>query len=132
MEARNLTADERAILDLLLTREFAGRDSLLVQAATVQTMGLCCTCGCPSFSLKPDTALAAAEVAERMPSDAHGTDPGGNLVGVLLFVDDGYLSEVEVFNYEGTDFAGLPDTSALKLSEWSEPNETGGRHLLNP
>jgi len=50
----------------------------------------------------------------------------------LLFVDDGYLSEVEVFNYEGSDFAGLPDPSALKLSEWSEATDAGVRHLLNP
>jgi hypothetical protein len=29
-----------------------------------------------------------------MPTDAHGTDPAENKVGILLFVDDGYLSEV--------------------------------------
>ncbi len=88
--------------------------------------------GCPSFSLKPNRTLPPAEVVERIPTDAHGTDPAGNLVGVLLFVDDGYLSEVEVFNYEGSDFAGLPDPSALKLSEWSEATDAGVRHLLNP
>jgi hypothetical protein len=44
-----------------------------------------------------------------MASDAHGTDPAGNQVGVLLFVDNGYLSGVEVYSLGGDDFAGLPD-----------------------
>ena len=67
-----------------------------------------------------------------MPSDAHGTDPGGNEIGVLLWVDDGYLFDVEVFSYEGSEFAGLPDPSALKLSQWSAADDAGSRHLLNP
>jgi hypothetical protein len=132
VEVRELTPDERGILDLLLTRTFAGREALLEQAKTVQTTGLSCTCGCPSFSLKPDRALAAAEVAHRMPSDAHGPDPGGNEIGVLLWVDDGYLFDVEIFSYGGAGFAGLPDPSTLKLSKWSEPDDAGSHHLLNP
>jgi hypothetical protein len=133
METRELTPTERGILDLLLTRSFPGRDALLSQATTVRTTGLSCTCGCPSFSLKPDQTLPHAEVTDRMPSGAHGTDPGGNEIGVLLFVEDGYLFDVEVFSYEEPSaFAGLPDPSALKLSEWSTPDEGGARHLLNP
>jgi hypothetical protein len=66
-----------------------------------------------------------------MPTDAHGTDPAGNAVGLLLVVDDGYLSDVEVYDY-GTGFAGLPDAAALKLSHWSEMDSSGARHLLNP
>jgi hypothetical protein len=54
-----------------------------------------------------------------MVSDAHGTDPGGNEVGVLLFIEDGYLSEVEVYSTTGEGFDGLPQPLALKLSEWS-------------
>lgn len=67
-----------------------------------------------------------------MVSDAHGTDPGENQVGVLLFVDDGYLSEVEVYSTTGDGFAGLPHPESLKLSEWTEPNEHGTRTLRNP
>jgi hypothetical protein len=47
-------------------------------------------------------------------------------------VDDGYLSEVEVHSFNGDDFAGLPRPEALKLSEWSEDDGSGTRHLLNP
>jgi hypothetical protein len=71
-----------------------------------------------------------------MPTDAHGRDPGGNDVGVLLFVDEGYLSEVEVFDYGDGSYAGLPDPADLKLSQWSEwfvtDDGSRGRTLLNP
>jgi hypothetical protein len=67
-----------------------------------------------------------------MVSDAHGLDPGGNSIGVLLFVKDGYLDDVEIYSNEGSTFAGLPVASALKLSEWSEPDPSGTRYLTNP
>jgi len=133
MEVRPLTSQERAILDLLLSREFPGRAELAAQAESVQTKGSSCSCGCPSFSLVADRTLAAADVSQRMVSDAHGPDPAGNAVGVLLFVDDGYLAEVEVYDVmcEGKGFAGLPDANKLSLSEWSQPNESGTRWLQN-
>jgi hypothetical protein len=108
VQTRDLKPEERAVLDLLLTRRFPGRNALLDQAKTVRTAGLSCTWGCPSFSLAPDRTLQAAELAKRMPTDAHGTDPGGNEVGVLLLVDDGYLAEVEVSSFGEDEFAGLP------------------------
>ncbi len=129
---RPLNADERSVLDFLLTREFPGRDELVVQARSVQTTGLSCTCGCPSFSLKPDLSLPSAPVTDPRPTDAHGTDPAGTQIGVLLFVDDGYLAEVEIYNFDDHGFAGLPDPAALKLSEWSERDTSGSRRLLNP
>src|SRR3954454_2460877 len=110
MEARPLQNGERALLDFLLNRGVPGQAELARQAETVLTAGLSCSCGCPSFSLVADRSLpqAPAAYAERMVSDAHGTDPDGNAVGVLLFTDDGYLSEVEVYGVEGDDFDGLP------------------------
>ena len=67
-----------------------------------------------------------------MPSDAHGSDPGGNSIGVLLFVKEGYLSQVEVYSNEGSKFEGTPDPDALKLSEWSVRDKNGSKRLLNP
>ena len=67
-----------------------------------------------------------------MVSDAHGTDPGGNSVGVLLFTEDGYLSQVEVYSVEGGGFDGLPQPVSLQLSEWDTPDEHGNSRLLNP
>jgi hypothetical protein len=120
------------VLASLLARDFAGRDVLVRQAETVKTGGSSCDCGCPSFSLVPDKSLPAAPEAGHMVSDAHGLDPAGNSIGVLLFVKDGYLDDVEIFGYEGSTFAGLPVPSALKLSEWSEPDRSGTRYLTNP
>jgi len=48
-----------------------------------------------------------------MPTDAHGTDPAGNEVGVLLYVDEGYLSGVEIYMVGEHQYAGLPDAKAL-------------------
>jgi hypothetical protein len=132
MVVRELTEAERTLLDFLLTKQFPGHEALALQAETVRTGGSSCECGCPSFSLVPNRSLPAAELPERMASEAHGFDPGGNNVGVLLFTDEGYLDDVEVFGYEGSEFAGLPDPSVLKISEWSEPDSQGGRRLLNP
>jgi hypothetical protein len=67
-----------------------------------------------------------------MPSDAHGLDPGGNSIGVDLLVREGYLDDVEIYSYEGSTFAGLPVPSALKLSEWSQPDPSGIQWLTNP
>jgi hypothetical protein len=120
------------VLASLLARDFAGRDVLVRQAETVKTGGSSCDCGCPSFSLVPDKSLPAAPEAGHMVSDAHGLDPAGNSIGVLLFVKDGYLDDVEIFGYEGSTFAGLPVPSALKLSEWSKPDRSGTRYLTNP
>jgi hypothetical protein len=86
----------------------------------------------PRFSLVPDKSLPAAPEAGHMVSDAHGLDPGGNSIGVLLIVNDRYLDDVEIFGDEGSTVAGLPVPSALKLSEWSEPDRSGTRYLTNP
>jgi hypothetical protein len=50
---------------------------------------------------------------------------------VLLFVEDGYLSELEVYGVEGSNFAGLPNPDSLKLSDWSTPSDRDSRHPLN-
>jgi len=123
------------VLDVLLSRDFPGRAELARQAETVRTGGSSCSCGCPSFSLIADRTLPAADVsyAKRMVSDAHGSDPAGNTVGVLLFTDDGYLDDVEIYSVDDNiSFAGLPRPESLTLDEWSEPDENGTRWLLNP
>ena len=121
------------MLDFLLSRDFPGRTDFVRQAETVLTAGSSCSCGCPSFSLVADRAVppAAIAYADRMITDAHGTDPGGNAVGVMLFADQS-LADVEIYGVEGSDFDGLPHPDSLKLSDWSEPDESGTQWLQNP
>lgn len=128
---RPRTRPKRALHELLLTRDFVGAHELRLQAEEVRTGGLSCDCGCASFSLRPDVSKAPSPVSERVPTEAHGTDPEGNRVGVLLFVDAGYLSEVEIVGFEGTPTGGLPLPASLTLSEWSAHDSSGTRHLLN-
>jgi hypothetical protein len=117
MAIQPLTADERALLDLLLTAEFPGRDALVEQAKTASWGGPGCTCGCPSYLLEVDRTLPAALVEEPMVSDAHGRDRAGNLVGILLFVDEGYLREVEIYGHEDFEWAGLPILGSVELED---------------
>jgi hypothetical protein len=128
---RELTEPERRLLEFLLTEPFEGREALGEQAKSVVTEGLSCGCGCPSISLSPDRQLHPATVLDRVPVEAHGFDPERNLVGVLLFVDDGYMSELEVYSYEG-DFGGVPDPADLQISRWSDTEADGVGWLLNP
>jgi hypothetical protein len=135
MPLRDLTAAEHLLLEFLLTPPFPARDALALQAETVRTGGSSCDCGCPSFSLVPDRSLPPAELPEdsRVVSEANGHDPGGNCVHVILWVDaGGYLADVEVSDlHADSTFAGVPDPSALRISVWSEPDESGVQTLLS-
>jgi len=65
-----------------------------------------------------------------VPSAAHGLDPVS--VEVLLLVRDGYLDDLEVIAYGDNSVFPLPDPGDLRISEWSEADDIGARHLLNP
>jgi hypothetical protein len=42
----------------------------------------------------------AGHAAGRVIVDLQGMTPDGNAVGVLVFADGGYLSELEIYDYE--------------------------------
>ena len=113
---RDLLDDERELLAFLLERPFEGQEQLVAQAKTARYGGSSCGCGCPSFYVAVDRSLPAAN-ADYTPVEAgaYGRDPGGNAVGVILFVKDGYLHNVEVYsNEEHSHFAGIPKPAALQ------------------
>lgn len=123
MSARELTADEKAVLELMLTRPFPGRDELRAQLPHVRATGLSCGCGCPSIALQVDRAAPHAHVSDRTPADAFGRDGEGNLVFVVLFVEDGYLSELEFTDMASTSSTGAPGFPALdslRLPQWQD------------
>jgi hypothetical protein len=66
-----------------------------------------------------DRSLPPAEIAKDPVSDAVGTDPDGNEVGVLLWTDGGYLHSVEVYYYD-EPATGTPRPEDLRLCDWVE------------
>ena len=109
---RPLTALERAVLDLLLSEPFPGRDELRDQAADVKVNGGC-DCGCATVDLLVSgDSIPPAPVLRRVPVEA--TTTAGPAADVLLHVVNGRLNELEVFRHDGEP-AALPDSGILKL-----------------
>ena len=106
MATRELTPDERAVIEFLLSSQFPGRDELRSQLANVRTSGLSCQCGCPSIGLQVDTSAARASILG--PIDAQGQDAAGNIVLVGLLLEYGYMKELDF-----TDIAATSKTGAV-------------------
>ena len=126
--ARAIKPEEWEILEFLLTKRFQGRDELRRQLDGVRVTGPSCGCGCDSVGLSVDRSFAPAPVEERVPTDAFGRDPGGNVVGVMLHVIDGYMVDLEFYSAEADEF-GRPTMESLELAEWSEGDASGTRIL---
>ena len=127
MVTRELSADEKAVLEFLLSRPFPGRDQLRDQLESVRTTGLSCTCGCPSIALQVDRQAPRAQVGASI--DAFGRDADGNLVMVGLLMDDGYMMELDFTDVAGTSKSGapgFPDLKTLSLADQQQP-EAGER-----
>ena len=96
---RPLTTTERGLLDALLSHDFPGADALRGQLdRTTATSG--CTCGCGTLDLHVagDAPTAAAGGAAPVEGTVVGPD-GRPVGGVLLFVDDGRLSRLDITSY---------------------------------
>jgi hypothetical protein len=95
---RPLTSNEVTLLDALLRHEFSGVDELRVQAGQVRASPGC-TCGCGTLNLHvPDTAPRSG-AGNPVPVEGTVVDADGEPIGgLLLFVDDGRLSGLEVYS----------------------------------
>lgn len=99
---RALAESERRTLCALLDHaDFPGRDALRAQVPHARVVGYC-PCGCATVKLAVNPQMAApADVTSRVPGnelrvfDEGGTEAGG----VILFVDDGYLSQLEIHTW---------------------------------
>ena len=113
---RELTGQEKALLGFLLSNPFPGRDELLKQAEVVKACGTC-LCGCPTIDLTVDPRQAApAIVRSRVPVEANGFDTRGDAVLVMLFVDKGYMSMLEVAALGESDVAVFPQIGSLQVT----------------
>jgi hypothetical protein len=116
VKARPLTASERGILDLLLTQDFEGVDALRAQVPHVSVVGRC-TCGCATVDLAVDKGRCKPAPSYSRPilSEAQVVDDDKEpLGGVIAFLDDGYLSMLEIYSY-GDPIPKWPEKDRVTL-----------------
>lgn len=98
---RPLNEDEERVLALLLHPSFSGVHELRDQARQAVVVGRC-DCGCPTIELSvPSEMRAAVPAPNRLaPVEGRITSDTGEPVGdILLFVDDGRISSLELVWY---------------------------------
>lgn len=115
-EGRSLTDGERAVLDLLLSPRVKGVTPLREQARDVVVSGRC-DCGCPTIHLTPRRDAPLAQVGGRLWPVEGRVDPVGDEPGqeIILFVDHGKLSSLELVFYSKSVPIAWPDVSRIKL-----------------
>jgi hypothetical protein len=99
---RPLLSEERATLMAILAHaDFDGRDALVTQAETAQVNSYC-GCGCATVGLEVDrTGSQAPDAPSPIPNTAHVFDADGEPIGgIIVFLDDGYLTKLEIYWYE--------------------------------
>ncbi|MEV4601815.1 hypothetical protein AB0K15_30985 [Amycolatopsis sp. NPDC049253] len=112
---RPLTAKERAILDLVLSPDFAGAAELRHQSTSAVVVGRC-ACGCPSVDLRTEDSAPIARPGSRLvPSELEvlpsGDEPPGQ---VILFTDGGRLSYLE-YVWFGEPSTEWPELSRVRV-----------------
>ncbi|MDQ2630209.1 MAG: hypothetical protein M3Y75_04420 [Actinomycetota bacterium] len=113
---RPLSPEESATIRVLLEHEdFPGRDELLGQIPTARVVGRC-GCGCATVELAVDRSPAEEALQEPIPTEATVLDEdGGGIGGMLLFVKDGCLNQLEVYSYEDEPIKSLPSLDRLSI-----------------
>jgi hypothetical protein len=113
---RPLLPEERAtLLALLNYADFDGRDTLLEQVDSARADWYC-GCGCATVTLTVDPAAPSARRTYRpIPNEATVVDLNGEIIGgVIVFADDGYLSNLEIFWYD-EPISPFPPLDQLQL-----------------
>jgi hypothetical protein len=117
---RPLTEQEERLLRWILEHGSDEAKSYLPQIERMQARRSC-SCGCPSISLvAPDSARAGIVEKDRILVDLSGRTAKGSTVGVLIFHDEGKLSELEVYSYGDEGSFDLPTIESLSTFQRSE------------
>ncbi len=106
---RELTLNEREIVDRLLEPHFQGRDEIAEQIRSGKVRRADSD-GCLEFYVESEVK---ARVLQRVPTEAEAEDEDGVVIHALLHVVDGKVKELE-FHKE----APLPIKRMPKASEW--------------
>ena len=111
---RSLTPRERALLDCLLARDFAGRDQLAAQISQclVRTLGEDRSL---EFFVRPAARVNTHVFKSRVPTEGQGECSDGVTVHFLLHVVDGVIRELEIYREDLARVAEWPDPSLLRV-----------------
>ena len=102
---RKLSPIEESLIKRLLTAEFPGWKEVSQQlencrVRVVDTEG--------SLEIQTNVKAPAAAVEKTIPVEAQVTDEDGISVHFLLFVSNGYVSELEIYKDDGSPIRRLP------------------------
>ena len=106
MAMRNLTVREKSILERMLRQLSDDKDPLRAQASAAEVKTIDDE-GSLDFSV-PATAPRASAITERVPVTATFNDEDGTPVYILLHLQDGRLSELEVYKADGSKILRQP------------------------
>lgn len=118
--ARPLTASERNLLHLILSKEFDSVGDLRAQADRVLAYSSC-LCGCGSIGFEHPNGFRPGP-AGVTPKTRVALDPivsnqdGQEIGGLILFLRDGLLDDLEVYSY-GSDPLPLPQVERVRFVE---------------
>ncbi|MEV4186691.1 hypothetical protein AB0J28_35235 [Streptosporangium canum] len=109
---RHLSAEEQAVILALLVQDFPGTDELRAQVPSATVTGGC-GCGCATVDLRPGTGPRALDSPVQN-GVLVSASVKGDRDGVLLFIEDGYLSCLEIYTTEDEP-APLPHPEDLTV-----------------
>jgi hypothetical protein len=117
-EQRPLTPRERQVLDLMLSQDFPGATSLRSQVPFVRVVGKC-DCGCPTVDLEvaPKAPRATGDFPSRViPVTGYvGSTVDEPGAGIIVFVDEGYLSGLEIYTMADPAPQEWPDLGEIRV-----------------
>jgi hypothetical protein len=104
------------VLGRLLALDFPGVIELRCQATSVRVVGKC-SCGCATVDLEVDKEQCPPSNAGRpIPAEATVLDESGNPIGgVIVFLDEGYLSLLEIFSFVDKPIDVFPPLDRLRF-----------------
>ena len=109
---RDLTSDERILLEWLLANGNTNAASFTSQVSQIKVVSRC-ACGCPTIDLAVGDEQEHAMGPSTVLADAIGYSPEGVKVDVILHAREGQLSELEVVSHDDTTTFTLPKPEAL-------------------
>jgi len=111
---RPLKMRERELLEKLLEPEFPGRDELRQQLNSVTAKQILED---GTLDLQCDPTYPAP-VKCRVPVEGQCPDADGVPIGVVLHVVHGFMNELEIVKYDGSEIRNPPSAHDLVLTVW--------------